>query len=123
MKIDVVKTLAPTAQYPRISEGAFAYACGKLVFMISRFMDGADDASTSDIVRMESSDDGATWSEPETVLRAKEDYNTGNIMSVSLLNMQNGDLGCFYIVKQTPTVNRIMLSRSRDGGKTFYSHT
>lgn len=123
MEFEIVKSLAPSEAFPRISEGAFLYSCGKLVFMISRFTGDSDDASTSDIVRMESDDDGATWSEPETVLTARGNYNTGNIMSVSLMTMQNGDLGCFYIVKQTPTVNRIMLSRSKDGGKTFYSHT
>ncbi len=50
-------------------------------------------------------------------------HNTKNVMSVSLLRMENGDLGLFYLIKRTPTENVLMLSRSADEGKSFYKHT
>ncbi|MBO4367586.1 MAG: exo-alpha-sialidase, partial [Clostridia bacterium] len=63
-----------------------------------------------------------TWSAAETILRASE-HGISNIMSVSLMRMGNGDLGIFYIVKETPEINRIFLTRSSDEGKSFPSRT
>jgi len=123
MQEHIVLSIAPTEKYPRHSEGTFLrLKDGRILFVYSRFRDASDDAAPSDLAAIYSSDEGETWTEPETVIEAAQ-YNTRNIMSASLMRMENGDVGLFYIVKQAPGYSRIMLSRSNDEGKTWYSHT
>ena len=123
MQNHIVKTFAPDEVYTRHSEGAFLrMKDGGIYFAYSRFTGSDNDAAPSDLVAMVSYDEGETWTEPEVVIRAAE-HDTKNIMSVSLMRMANGDLGLFYIVKATKTVNRIVLARSADEGKTFCKKT
>lgn len=115
-------SFGPGGGYTRHSEGAFLrLKDGQILFVYSRFTGSQDDDAPSDLVAIRSADEGETWSEAETVIPASL-YETKNVMSVSLMRMENGDVGLFYIVKQTAAVNRIMLSRSADEGKTFYKH-
>ena len=115
MSIKVTWTFAPTEAYPRHSEGAFERVNDReIVFFYCRFHGGRGDNAACDLARCVSRNEGESWSEPETVLNASL-FGTENVMSVSLIRMLNGDLGCVYLVKQTPAYNRIFLSRSRDG--------
>lgn len=121
MAVRITASIGPDGTYTRHSEGSFAYSAqGSIVFIYSRFMGGKGDDAPSDLVRIESTDGGESWSGPETVIRAKE-FGVSNVMSVSLLAMQNGDIGCFFIVKRAPGINEVHLSRSKDGCRTFYS--
>ena len=115
-----VFTAGPDGRYTRHSEGAFLrLRDGSILFVYSRFTgDSADDAP-SDLCAMRSFDEGETWTEPETALSAAR-YGAKNIMSASLLRMQSGDVGLFFIVKASPAVSRIMLARSRDEGQSWY---
>ncbi|MBR5454053.1 MAG: exo-alpha-sialidase, partial [Clostridia bacterium] len=64
-------------------------------------------------------DNGETWSEAEEIVAAN-DFGVKNIMSVSMLRMLDGDIGLFFIIKQTPGFkNRPIHMRSSDEGKTF----
>lgn len=119
----IVATYAPDETYKRHSEGGFArLKDGRIMLAFSRFIGGGHDDSPSDIVAVYSSDEGNTWSAPSDLIKASM-YGVPNIMSVSLLRMANGDLGVLYIVKQETFYNRIMLSRSKDDGASFYMHT
>ena len=123
MENHIVASFGPGGKYSRHSEGAFLRMNdGGIYFAYSRFTGSASDAAPSNIAAMVSYDEGETWSEPETVVKASE-HDTKNIMSVSLMRMLNGDLGLFYIVKASKTINRIVLARSQDEGKTFYRKT
>lgn len=116
----IVKSLIPDETYTRHSEGDFLrLKDGSICFAYSRFSGGYADDAPSDIAAMISTDEGETWTEPDVVVKAAE-HGVKNVMSVSMLRMQNGDLGLFYIVKATPVVSRIVLARSRDEGKSFY---
>lgn len=118
----VVAKYTPDSSYSRHSEGSFIRLNdGRIMFAYSRFTGNWQDDAPSNIVAVYSSDEGETWSDAEVLIYASQ-YNTNNVMSVSLLRMANGDLGLFYIVKQTMTENRLILSRSKDDGKTFYTH-
>jgi len=118
----IVASFAPDTEFTRHSEGSFLrLKDGRIMFAYSRFTGHNGDDAPSDLVAVYSSDEGETWSEARVLIRASM-YNTKNVMSVSLMSMSNGDLGLFYIIKQTPAINRIMLSRSRDDGESFYSH-
>ena len=61
-----------------------------------------------------SRDEGDTWTEPVTLISAAR-HGVKNVMSLTLMNMANGDIGMFYLIKQSPLENRVMLARSKDG--------
>ncbi len=109
---------------PRNSEGDFIrLKDGRIMFVYSRYTGKTwDDGAACDLAAIYSSDNGETWtSEPRILIRAAE-YGEKNIMSVTLMRMQNGELGMFYILKRNVEGNSICyLARSNDEGETFYS--
>jgi len=122
MENRIVASWGPNGTYSRHSEGDFLrLKDGRILFVYSRFTESYDDGAPSDLVACWSGDEGETWTEPVTVISASL-FNTENVMSVSLMRMQNGDIGLFYIVKQTKSINRLILSRSGDEGRTFGTH-
>lgn len=115
-----VLVLAPDRAFPRHSEGAFLRcADGSILFAYSRFSGGTGDNAASDIAGLRSRDEGEHWSAPETLIAASE-HGAGNVMSVSLLRMANGDIGAFYVAKPNAWTYQVWLARSRDEGRTFY---
>jgi len=109
-----------TEAHPRQGEGSFLrLKDGRLLLVYSRFNAVGGDASPCDLVASWSSDDGETWTEPVTAVAASG-FGVKNVMSASLMQMQNGDVGLFYIVKAKPTDSQIWMSLSRDGGETWY---
>ena len=123
MQTHIVKTMAPDGRFTRNSEGAFLrLKDGRILFIYSRFTQSFADDAPSDLAAMFSADEGETWTEPVEAIAASR-YGAKNVMSVSLLRMRNGDVGLFYIVKQSPGISRILLSRSSDEGRTWYRHT
>ena len=118
----VVRELAPDvgAGNPRNSEGAFCETKeGKTLPAYSRFRGkDAADHSFADIWIMESHDRGRTFEEGRLVLSCEGEGGV-NMMSPSFLEMQNGDIGLFYLVRMTYTRTRVYFRRSADGGKTF----
>ena len=100
----VVRCLPPTAGNARNSEGDFArLKDGRILFAYSRYNtnDAKDDAQC-DIAALYSDDNGITFSgEPEILVPASA-HNTRNLMSVSLLRLQNGQLALFYLCKTDP---------------------
>ncbi len=122
MKDHIVLSFGPDEAYSRHSEGDFLRLNnGNLLFVYSRFTESFDDDAPSDLVAMISPDEGETWSDPVTAISASM-YNTHQVMSSSLMRMQNGDVGLFYLVKLKADDERVFLSRSRDEGKTWYRH-
>ena len=118
---EIVWELAPGKGNPRNSEGAFLpLGQGeRLLFCYSSFLgDSARDHTPADIVSMRSLDGGATWSEPQTLLRAAT-LGAMNLMSLSLLRMGNGDIGLFFLNRQSWQDMRVMLIRSTDEGRTW----
>ncbi len=115
-----VLVLAPDTTYPRHSEGAFIrLKDGGILFAYSRFYSGWYDDSACDLVALRSADEGETWGAPQVLLRAQE-HDAHNVMSISFLRMQNGDLGLFYLVKTNAWTYQTWLARSKDEGRSFY---
>ncbi len=105
---------------PRNSEGAFlTLDNGTIMFAYSKFIgkDAADHA-TSQIYVVYSYDDGETFTDGRTILTCEEEAAI-NIMSVSLMHMDNGDIGLFYLVRETRSRMRMFLIRSSDFGKNW----
>lgn len=114
----IVKRFTADDEYTRHSEGAFArLKDGRIYYAYSRFTGGHHDDSPSDIAACVSADEGLTWSEPETVLYAR-DFGTNNIMSVSLIRRLDGSLGLFFGARKEDGIETY-LAVSRDEGKTF----
>ncbi|MGN0299618.1 MAG: sialidase family protein [Lachnospiraceae bacterium] len=110
----------PEKNNPRNSEGAFlTLDTGEIIFVYSRFKgSNPADYATSDICLMRSHDDGRTFGEETTLLTCEQEHSV-NIMSLSLLHMQNGDVGLFYLVRTNYTKLQMFLRRSQDGGRTW----
>ena len=106
----------------RNGEGAFfRLRDGRILYAYTKYYgDGWDDHDPSCIAACYSSDEGETWTQSETFYEKPE--AAMNIMSASLLRMENGDLGLVYLQK-TKLGDRILcnpyLVRSSDEGKTF----
>lgn len=90
--------LPPTPEHPRNSEGDFiALNNGDTLFIYTRFSGGGGDHDRALLASRRSTDGGKTWSaEDEIVLKGEGDMN---VMSVSLLRLQDGRIAMFYLRK------------------------
>jgi sialidase-1 len=122
VKLDI----APTAEYPRHSEGdTIRLADGRMLLAWTRFR-GREDHATAEIVGMvgekmaNGNGDGPTWQwgEPAILVSAQEAQQ--NVMSVSLLReAASRDLLLFYLRKNSFADCRVFLRRSTDEGRTW----
>ena len=122
----VTLNIEPSKEFPRHSEGSFAtLASGRIMFCYSQFYRGQDDARVAHmdgdarparIVRIDSDDQGRTWSAPVTVV---ENAGGHNVMSVSLLRLASGRLAMFYCVKNSYLDCRPHMRVSSDDGATW----
>ena len=116
-----VLELAPGENNPRNSEGAFIdLADGRILFAYSKFLGdcGADDAPCCIAARF-SVDGGETWTKEDRILFRREDFGSRNLMSVSLLRMQDGAIGLSFIFKRSWSYTRSHLLVSHDEGETW----
>lgn len=112
--------LAPRPGNPRNSEGAFLeLRDGGLLFVYSHFVgsSGSDHAKAR-LAARHSSDGGRTWSDDIFIATPEEDQAM-NVMSVSLVRMQNGDVGLFYLLRRGWQDMRMHVRRSADDGRTW----
>lgn len=120
----IIRELKPSAQNNRNSEGAFLKRKdGKLLFAYTRYGgEGAADHARADLYGILSENNGDSFGEPFALFTSAS-LGADNIMSVSLMRMQNGDLGLFYLQKHNDRLTCIpWLARSSDEGKTWYTH-
>lgn len=104
---------------PRNGEGAFIRLNnGSILFGYTEYIgDAWEDDATARISAVVSHDEGETWSEPFVLFEKPE--NCMNIMSLSFLRMNNGDIGAFYIFKNLDGTDKILFTRSADEAKTW----
>ncbi|MDB6093157.1 MAG: repeat-like protein [Verrucomicrobia bacterium] len=114
----IVLEIQPTPEFPRNSEGAFVtLKSGRILFAYTQFYGGDRDESAARIVAITSDDAGRTWNTRPRVL--VENVGGANVMSVSLLRLQNGRIGMFYIKKHTRIEGHPMAQFSDDEGETW----
>ena len=93
----IITDLAPTPENLRNSEGAFIRMNdGRIAFVWSRYRNGRHDGDTSDLAIIFSSDEGESWSEPRVMARCEE-WGAVNIMSPSLLRLNDGRIAVLYL--------------------------
>ncbi|MBO9731712.1 MAG: exo-alpha-sialidase [Chitinophaga sp.] len=116
---DVVLVLNPGRNNPRNSEGDFiSLKNGKLLFVYSHFTGNVDhDNSPAYLAGRTSLDSGKTWLNEERIIVPNE--GKLNIMSVSLLRLQNGSIALFYLIKNSLEDSRPYLRISNDEGETW----
>ena len=111
-------TLAPKAGNRRNSEGDFIQLKdSRWLFIYTHFTGGADDHSKAFLASRESSDGGRTWTDQDQVVVANE--GGFNVMSVSLLRLRSGEIGMFYLRKNSLQDCRPVLRISRDEAKSW----
>jgi hypothetical protein len=115
---EIVLNLEPTKELPRNSEGAFlTLKDGRVMFAYTQFYGGARDESPARLVAIHSPDQGRTWSaKPEILL---ENRGAANVMSVSLLRLQNGSIALFYLLKNSWIDCRPCVQFSTDEARTW----
>ena len=111
--------LRPGAGNPRNSEGSFVVLKdGRILFIYSRYNgdSGADHAS-AELAARYSDDQGETWTQEDEIVIQKEGLQ--NVMSVSLLRLNDGSIAFFYLRKNNDYDCRPVLRISTDEGKTW----
>lgn len=116
--VEKIVLLPPGMGNPRNSEGDFIeLKDGRIMFIYTHFTGGGGDDDAAHLAARYSSDQGKTWSDKdELILKREGDFN---VMSVSLLRLQSGDIAFFYLRKNSLGDCRPMLRISKDEGKTW----
>ena len=110
--------LAPSANNPRNSEGDFiVLEDGRVLFVYTHFVGGGGDHDAAHLAARASKDGGRTWTKEDTVL--VENEGGMNVMSVSLLRLENGDIALFYLRKNSTDDCRPLMRISKDEAKTW----
>jgi len=101
----------------RAGEGSIvALRDGRILLLYSRF-GGPGDADSAVVMRRMSSDSGESWSEPSMEFTAPA--GALNIMSISLLRLQDGRIACLYLVKWSGERSIPVFLSSKDEGTTW----
>lgn len=116
---EVVLRLAPGSNNPRNSEGDFiTLKDGKILFIYSHFSGASgSDFGNAYLASRYSTDNGKTWTaKDEKVVEQEGDMN---VMSVSLLRLQNGNIALFYARKNSEEDCLPLMRISTDEAKTW----
>lgn len=114
-----VHFISATQGISRNGEGSFIrLKNGNILFGYTEFNScGREDEDIAHICAAISTDDGESFL--ESFVLFEKPTNAVNIMSLSFLRMANGDIGAFFIVKNTDGTDDIVLTRSNDEGTSW----
>jgi len=110
-------TIEPGTGNPRNSEGdIIELKDGRLCLIYTRFTSGGSDHAAADLAMRISKDNGISWSKDKIVIK-----RTGglNVMSVSLLRLNNGKIALFFLRKTSREDCRPLMCISKDEAKTW----
>lgn len=116
---ELVLQLNPGEDNPRNSEGDFVtLKDGRILFIYSRYTGkSTSDHAPAYLAGRYSSDRGKTWTKEDQVIVERE--GDMNVMSVSLLRLQNGKIALFYLKKNSETDCIPLMRISSDEAKTW----
>ena len=105
----------------RWSEGSTINLDGKnhLMMTLTLFGAGGHDSTASQILEFHSHDGGLTWPTLKQARVLQKNVGKQNTMSPSLLKLDNGDILCFVMVKNSIRDSGAWVKRSTDGGKSW----
>jgi len=115
-------SLPPSKDNPRNSEGDFVtLKDGRILFIYTHFTGGGSDDAAAFLASRISSDGGRTWTPKDQLVM---ENNAGeNIMSVSLLRLQDGRIALFYLRKNSISDCRPAIHFSTDEGQSWSAPT
>jgi Neuraminidase (sialidase) len=118
-----VLKLSPSENNPRNSEGDFInLKDGRILFVYSRYTgDSSSDHAPAFLAGRYSDDGGKTWTREDEVIVANE--GGMNVMSVSLLRLQNNDIALFYLRKNSTKDCIPMMRVSKDEARSWSEAT
>ncbi len=118
MNVRLIYQLPPTENNPRNSEGAFLRGKnGEILFAYSRYTGlSIHDHASCDIALIVSLDEGETWSDPRVIAPASF-FGVANVMSVSAMTQQNGDLAFYFLIKENDFTTTLGRAVSTDGAR------
>jgi len=116
---EVVIMLPPGPDNPRNSEGDFiTLKDGRLLFVYTHYTgSSSDDHATAYLAGRFSSDKGKSWDREDHLVLENE--GKMNVMSVSLLRLQNGEIALFYLRKNSVTDCIPMVRFSGDEARSW----
>jgi len=115
---DIVMRIESTPEHPRNSEGDFVTLDdGRILFVYTQFQKVTSDHAPAKLMGRYSSDNGKTWTKDDVMIVDNE--GDMNVMSVSLLRLQDGNIALFYARKNSLDDCIPQLRLSKDGGKTW----
>lgn len=119
---DVMK-LTTGENNPRNSEGDFiTLKDGRILYIYSHYTGtSSSDHASAYLAGRYSSDNGKTWTQEDVKIVDQE--GTMNVMSVSLLRLQNGKIALFYLKKNSTFDCIPMMRTSDDEAKTWSDPT
>jgi len=111
--------LPPRPGHPRNSEGDTIQLCdGRVLLVYTHYVgDEGHDHSSAYLASRFSLDGGKTWSDQDVTVLPNE--GRMNVMSVSLLRLDDGRIAMFYLVKNSQTDCRPYMRISSDECKTW----
>ncbi|WP_162419072.1 sialidase family protein [Cyclobacterium roseum] len=111
--------LNPGDNNPRNSEGDFIQLNdGRILFVYSHYYgESSSDHATAYLAGRYSSDQGESWTDKDVEILPNE--GGMNVMSVSLLRLQNGDIAMFYLRKNDTDDCIPMMRISKDETQTW----
>lgn len=114
---ETLLTIDPSPAFPRHSEGdVIEFKDGRLGLIYSRFTGGAADHSQADIVLRTADPAGKSWDEPRVLISRAD---TDNVMSVSTVQLPNGDWLLFHLKRFGWNNMHLFLQRTSDDFKTL----
>ena len=114
-----VLQLTPSDDNPRNSEGDFiTLDDGRILFIYSHYTGSStSDHAPAYLAARYSDDGGRSWTDKDEVV--VENEGEMNVMSVSLLRLQNGDIAFFYLRKNSTEDCIPMLRISKDEAQSW----
>jgi sialidase-1 len=111
--------LSPGDNNPRNSEGDFiTLKGGRILFVYSHYTGkSTSDHAPAYLAGRYSDDKGKTWTQEDQLIVDRE--GEMNVMSVSLLRLQNGNIAMFYLKKNSETDCIPLMRISSDEAKTW----
>jgi len=116
---EYVLKLLPDTNNPRNSEGDFiSLKDGRILFIYSHYTGtSGNDHAHAYLAGRYSDDKGQTWSSED--VKIVEQEGKMNVMSVSLLRLQNGEIALFYLKKNSETDCIPLIRISNDEAETW----
>ncbi len=115
---EITLRLEPKEGNPRNSEGDFIQLKdGSILFVYTHFTSGTGDNASAFLAGRYSYNKGKTWTNKDVTILGNE--GGMNIMSVSLLRLQSGEVALFYLRKNSETDCIPFMRISSDEAKTW----